>query len=313
MTAIASQTRVAATPNAAAAPRPPDSADLLKPAEEMQRVLGLSPVQMASEQSGGAIALWRHGPLHDVVAPMADDVVMAYRGPMRRLERRDGRTVAIGTARAGVVTTIPAESSARWDIAGDVEVVQLYLPRGKLRQIADETGSAYSSLVERTGFPDPITSRLLTSAADTIAGNAKLDALFRQQLVDLLATRLLVAHATTSAPAAPVRGGLAPHVLRRAIDRLRSDDDAEVCLADLAAEAGLSRFHFCRAFKDSTGLSPFAWLRQRRLEQAMEMLRAGASVVSVSAALGYASQTAFAAAFRRLTGLTPTDWRRNAS
>jgi AraC family transcriptional regulator len=108
-------------------------------------------------------------------------------------------------------------------------------------------------------------------------------------------------------------GGLAPKVLMRAIERLRSESDADVSLAALAAEAGLSRFHFCRAFKESTGLSPHGWLRQHRLEQAMQMLReTDASVVTVAAALGYASQTAFAAAFKRLTGDTPTDWRRRA-
>jgi AraC family transcriptional regulator len=54
-------------------------------------------------------------------------------------------------------------------------------------------------------------------------------------------------------------------------------------------------------------------LRQFRLEQAMQMLReTDAPVVTVAAALGYASQTAFAAAFKRLTGDTPTDWRRRA-
>ena len=109
----------------------------------------------------------------------------------------------------------------------------------------------------------------------------------------------------------PVVGGLSPMVLRRAIERLRSDSDADVSLATLAADAGLSRFHFCRAFKESTGLSPHAWLRQYRLEHAMNMLRdTDVSVVSVAAALGYASQTAFAAAFRKLTGETPSDWRR---
>jgi AraC family transcriptional regulator len=56
-----------------------------------------------------------------------------------------------------------------------------------------------------------------------------------------------------------------------------------------ASDAGLSRFHFCRSFKESTGLSPHAWLRQYRLEQAMNMLRdTDASVASVAAALGYA-------------------------
>ena len=107
------------------------------------------------------------------------------------------------------------------------------------------------------------------SASDALEGSAALDALFRHQLNDLLATRLLAAHAGTPAIFQPTLGGLSPTALRRAIERLRSDDDTDVSLAALASDAGLSRFHFCRAFKESTGLSPHAWLRQHRLEQAM--------------------------------------------
>ena len=121
------------------------------------------------------------------------------------------------------------------------------------------------------------------SAADALEGNAALDTLFRQQLTDLLATRLLAAHTGAPTTFQPIMGGLSPNALRRAIERLRSDSDTDVSLAALASDAGLSRFHFCRAFKESTGLSPHAWLRQHRLEQAMNMLRdTDASVVSVA-------------------------------
>ena len=146
---------------------------------------------------------------------------------------------------------------------------------------------------------------MLLSAADGLEGNSALDTLFRQQLIDLLATRLLAAHTASPTSFQPTIGGLSPNVLLRAIERLRSDSDTDVSLAALASDAGLSRSHFCRAFKESTGLSPHAWLRQYRLEQAMKMLRdTDTSIVSVAAELGYASQTAFAAAFRRLTGET---------
>jgi AraC family transcriptional regulator len=286
-----------------------------RPADaEMARVLKTVPVRMASDPSGGAIAHWQHGALHDVVQAMADHVVMTYPSGVQRLERRYGKSVAIGTARSGVVTIIPAGSSARWDIPGLVNVVQLYLPHTTLERVAGEADQAGpGNLLERTGHPDTITSRLLMSAADALEGNETLDALFRHQLTDLLATRLLAAHAGAPTAFQPVTGGLSPMTLRRAIERLRSDSDADVSLAALASEAGLSRFHFCRAFKESTGLSPHAWLRQYRLEQAMNMLRdTDASLVSVAAALGYASQTAFAAAFRRLTGETPSDWRRRS-
>jgi len=286
-----------------------------RPADvEMARVLKTTPIRMASDPSGGAIAHWKHGPLHNVVEPMADHVVMTYPTGVQRLERRSAKSVAIGTARPGVVTIIPAGSSARWDIPGPLDVIQLYLPQRTLLRIAGEAHTvATGELLERTGHPDRVTSRLLLSAADSLEGHAVVDALFRQHLTDLLANRLLAAHAGSPATLQPVTGGLTHRVLRGAIERLRSDSDADVSLAALASDAGLSRFHFCRAFKESTGLSPHAWLRQHRLEQAMNMLRdSDDPVVSIAVALGYSSQTAFAAAFRKLAGETPSDWRRRA-
>jgi len=287
-----------------------------RPADvEMARVLGTTPFHMALDSSGAGIAHWKHEPLHDVVEPMTHHVIMAYNGVMQRMERRSGRSVAIGTFRPGVVIIIPEGSSSRWDIPKPVDVVQLYLPHTILERVARESDTATpANLLERTAHPDPITSRLLLSAADALEGNGAngaLDTLFRQQLTNLLATRLLAAHTGLPTPSQPTIGGLSPKVLLRAIERLRSDSEADVSLAALASDAGLSRFHFCRAFKESTGLSPHAWLRQHRLEQAMNMLRdTDESVVSIAAALGYASQTAFAAAFRKLTGETPSDWRR---
>jgi AraC family transcriptional regulator len=267
---------------------------------------------MALDPSGAAIAHWKHDPLHDVVEPMSDHVIMAYNGSVQHVERRSGRSIAKGTFRHGAVIIIPEGSSSRWDIPKPVDVVQLYLPTTTLERVAREADTATAvDLLERTGHLDPVTSRLLLSAADGLEGNGALDTLFRHQLIDLLATRLLAAHAASPTTFEPTMGGLSPKVLLRAIERLRSDSDADVSLAALASDAGLSRSHFCRAFKESTGLSPHAWLRQYRLEQAMNMLRdTDTSIVSVAAELGYASQTAFAAAFRRLTGETPSDWRR---
>jgi len=284
----------------------------MRPAdEEMARVLRTAPFRMALDSFGAGIAHWKHDPLHDVVEPMTHHVIMAYNGSVQRMERRSGRSAAIGTFRPGVVIIIPEGSSSRWDIPKPVDVIQLYLPQATLERVADEADTATpTDLLERTAHPDPVTSRLLLSAADVLEGNGALDALFRQQLTDLLATRILAAHTGSPTTIPPVRGGLPPKTLLRAIERLRSDGEADVSLAALASDAGLSRFHFCRAFKESTGLSPHAWLRQHRLEQAMNMLRdTDASVVSVAAALGYAYQTAFAAAFRKLTGETPSDWR----
>jgi AraC family transcriptional regulator len=287
----------------------------LSPADaEMARVLKTEPLNIVSgrDPSSGGIAHWKHGALHDVVQPMADHVIMTYIDTLQPLERRTGRIYATGVARPGVVTIIPAGTSARWDIAGAVDVVQLYLPQATIERVAAEADNgAPAALLERTGHLDPITSRLLTTAAEALEGNTTLDTMFRQQLMDLLATRLLAAHAGKPVAHQLAIGGLPPKLLRRALERLRSGSDADVSLTALAADAGLSRFHFCRAFKESTGMPPHVWLRLYRVEQAKAMLRdPSLSVIAIALALGYASQTAFAAAFKKLTGVSPTEFRR---
>ena len=112
--------------------------------EEMARVLKTAPVRTAPaiHPLQATIDHWLHGALHDVVEPMSDHVLMTYFGTMQRLERRSGRSFAAGTAREGVITIIPAGSSARWDIPGSVDVVQLYLPPLLLDQIAEQAGHA---------------------------------------------------------------------------------------------------------------------------------------------------------------------------
>lgn len=299
------------------APKSAEAQMKLRPADlEMARVLNTEPLQIAGgvDPAQAVIAHWHHGALHDVVEPMTDHVIMTYIGTFERLERRSGRSYASGMARPGAVTIIPAGSSARWDIAGNVDVVQLYLKQKTLERIATEAGHrTLSDVLERTGHPDETVSRLLMMAIDAADGSASLDTLFRQQLTEIIATRLLGSHIGNPMAPRSVSGGLPPAILRRAIERLQSNSVEDVSLAALASETGLSRFHFCRAFKESTGLSPHTWLRQHRLRQAQAMLRDPAiPIVSIAAELGYSSQTAFAAAFRKLTGETPTGWRRRA-
>jgi AraC family transcriptional regulator len=141
----------------------------------MTRVLKTKPVRMASA-SCGAITLWKHDPLHDVVKPMADHVIMAFPAGPVRFERRNGKEFVNGMTRPGTVTVIPAGSSSRWDIYQPLNVVQLYLPPTTLQRVAREADMpAPGDLVERTAHPDPIPSRLLLSAADTGGPPAKLN------------------------------------------------------------------------------------------------------------------------------------------
>src|SRR5436190_607031 len=82
-------------------------------------------------------------------------------------------------------------------------------PTTTLERVAREADTATAvDLLERTGHLDPVTSRLLLSAADGLEGNGALDTLFRHQLIDLLATRLLAAHTASPTTFEPTMGGL---------------------------------------------------------------------------------------------------------
>lgn len=117
-----------------------------------------------------------------------------------------------------------------------------------------------------------------------------------------------------SAPALvnTARGGLAAWQLSRAKDIIAGRLQEGISLGELADEVQLSPYHFCRAFKRSTGYSPHVWLMMRRMDRAMELMSQHPEIPLTSIALsaGYSNLSAFGAAFRRVTATTPNQWRR---
>jgi AraC family transcriptional regulator len=82
-------------------------------------------------------------------------------------------------------------------------------------------------------------------------------------------------------------------------------------LAQLAAQAGLSKFHFQRLFKSAVGVSPSRYHTNLRMNLARQLLReTKRSIVDVALEVGYSDPSHFAQLFRRETGLSPSDYRR---
>lgn len=105
-------------------------------------------------------------------------------------------------------------------------------------------------------------------------------------------------------------GGLARWQETLAKQLLSIDEPAS--LIEIAACCRLSRSHFSRAFKQTTGLSPRGWQTLQRLERAGELLRSGQqSVAAVAATCGFADQSHLTRAFRKHMGITPSRWRRD--
>jgi AraC family transcriptional regulator len=99
--------------------------------------------------------------------------------------------------------------------------------------------------------------------------------LFLEQTVDLLCTQLIGAYASFGALTAnvPCRG-LTEWRVKRVTDYVNASLDRQIGLDELAAQVGLSRFHFCASFKLATGMTPHEWLTSLRMHRARELLTA---------------------------------------
>lgn len=98
--------------------------------------------------------------------------------------------------------------------------------------------------------------------------------------------------------------------LARAKALLDDDGDAaDLSLARLANEAGLSRFQLLRAFAARHGLPPHAYLMQRRADAARRSIEFGATLAEAALRAGYADQSHMTRDFRRRYGLSPSAFR----
>ncbi|MFO0577973.1 MAG: AraC family transcriptional regulator [Polyangia bacterium] len=99
--------------------------------------------------------------------------------------------------------------------------------------------------------------------------------------------------------------------VRRALALLRERLSEAVTLDELAAYAGLDKFHLCRAFRAQVGLPPHAYLTRLRILHAKRLLSAGTPPRDVAAQVGLYDQSQLNRHFRRITGMTPGQFARS--
>lgn len=195
--------------------------------------------------------------------------------------------------------------------------LHVYIPRRLVAGIAEsERGPGRAAeLAVPVVFRHPGVERVCHAlAAEAEAprpyGGLRIDALAQDLVIQLLRDFPGGGGARPGAGGA-TRGGLAAWQVRRACDAMEARLDGRITLGELAAAAGCSAPHFSRAFRRSTGLPPFDWLRRRRMERAEALLADPLMpLAAVALAVGFSDQPHFTGAFRRATGFTPGAWRR---
>jgi YesN/AraC family two-component response regulator len=120
--------------------------------------------------------------------------------------------------------------------------------------------------------------------------------------------------ASASAADPPADGSVAPlsaSLLTKVTSYIARHLSTGVTLAQLAEIADMSEFHFAKRFRVSTGLPPHQYVIRQRVDEAKRLLRATDwPVARIAENVGYGQQAHFTQVFRRLEGLTPSDYRR---
>jgi AraC family transcriptional regulator len=202
------------------------------------------------------------------------------------------------------------ENAWRWD--EPLEEVHFYLCPEFLSNVAQAHERAEVSLLDRFAFDDAALRHLAGAILAQVESGAD-DPLWVDTACQLFAAHLLGQHCEKGIAASPM-GGLSPASLRRVKEMVAGSLNAPINLESMGREAGVSRFHFARMFRESMGVSPYRWVQMQRIERARELLRDGTmSLAEIAVVCGFSNQSHFGRVFRDFMGTAPAAWRRNLS
>jgi AraC-like DNA-binding protein len=151
---------------------------------------------------------------------------------------------------------------------------------------------------------DPVLAAELRSLH---AALGEIDALEAETRLAWLFGELVRRHASLPSCDFEVRG--AGRLARLVMARLAGRLGCPPALAEIATEAGLSRYQLVRCFSAEVGMPPYAWLAQHRVARARTMLEKGCRPAEAAALAGFADQAHLTRWFRRVVGVTPGAYR----
>jgi AraC family transcriptional regulator len=243
--------------------------------------------------------------------------VAMHRGAPFEMEWRDAesdklrrKTVEIGDTH---INAADRPLFQRWSISPSILVVAV---DGDLvrRTLDGAFGNAGTDLPTMIGRKDAVIEQFGKLYEAELANGGVNGRLYADGLTTALIVHLFRNYGQGRQLVHQIAGDLSPTALRRVVEYVEAHLSEEIGLADLAALAGLSTHYFGQAFKASVGMPPHRYLINRRIHRAKELLLAGQrSPAEIAVAVGFSSQSHMTFNFRRLTGATPSRFRREAN
>jgi AraC family transcriptional regulator len=195
------------------------------------------------------------------------------------------------------------------------KAMHLYLPIATFGRLGDEydlSDVAVNSIRSVAGIRDEVINSIALSLLSEITNETATGRMYAETASLMLAGRIIHNHCDSGAfvPETPDLRPLDSVRLRRVLDYMAAHISDKVTLDELAKVACFSTFHFARMFTLAVGAPPHRHLSRMRLESAMAALATSRLALSeIALKTGFSSQASFNRAFRRVTGMTPGEYR----
>lgn len=267
------------------------------------------------EHDGSAITYTHTGPNSiRLTAGSHMALVMFTVQPGREIALGSDRR-SVGTAPVGALEIVPASAElyARWTVEKQNLLVAADPDRLKRLAGMEFDNETFELRPQKFGFVDD-KARLLAQMIrqemldPLLHGQQSIEALNTLFLIHLLRNYSSLRSRQTPSPS----GGLPPATWRRVNDFVQANLAGHLSLEQLALVAQLSPSHFARAFRQTTGQSPYQYVISARLQYARRMIvTTDVPVGHIAKAAGFSSNSHMTALMRRIWGTTPIAYRRN--
>jgi AraC family transcriptional regulator len=285
-------------------------------AAEFTELLGVSPRESAGWDPF-LLQIVDDTPLHARVC-FRDLALGVYLSGRHLIRCQIGNRAVEGWSDPGTINLTPPGVEGTWEASASSRAAVVVIRPEFISRAIEEHWGADSSKVEikrQFLIRDPVIEAITLNLARESAGGSPAGRLYVESGCEFLAHHLIYRYSSLSRTPLRSMGGLSSRRLRLVLEYIEDMLGQPIKLRELAALAGISARHFERAFRQSTGSSPHAYVMEKRLYRARDLLinLPELPIEQIALRLGFSSSSHFSSAFRRHTGLTPTNFREACS